>query len=212
MADSHAAAGFVRLFPSEDIPRTIQNIQICCKSLVRQTPFELENSLSKRLYRQLCQLAEYRCGPIVPLWEPWLVHLTETDAEITGRGDILFSCGGLETYFLVEAKRLFVTYPKGKKDSLVSDYINDGMMRFVTGQYSAKMTAGAMLGYVCDSTVPKAKAALIAAIARHAGKLQLTTDGVWRESSIEVAPLVAETQHGLVRGHNFTIYHVLTKV
>lgn len=183
----HHAAGFVPLFPSEDTARTIQNIQNCCKSLVRQEPFEKENALSRRLYLQLCKLPEYRRGPIVPLWESWLVNLNEIGAEITGRADILFLCGGLETYFLVEAKRLFVTYPGGKEDSLVKEYIQDGMMRFVSRQYASKMIEGAMLGYVCDSTVPATRSALSATVGKKTMKLKLAKDGAWQASSIAVS-------------------------
>jgi hypothetical protein len=212
MVEGHAAAGFVRLFPTEDIPGILQNLRTCCEKLTRQSPFELENDLTKKLFQQLCRRAEYRTGPIEPHWESQVVVIEDDEPGITGRVDLSFSCGrGIETYFPVEAKRLFVTYPKGRKASLVADYINDGMMRFVTGQYGAKMTASAMLGYVCDSPVSKAKSALVAAMGLDAGKLRLVDGGAWRESSIMVTPPVAETRHGLGE-RDFTIYHLLTKV
>lgn len=84
-------------------------------------------------------------------------------------------------------------------------------MRFVTGQYGSKMTAGAMLGYVCDNAVSAAKSALIAATDQDAEKLRLTADGRWQESIIEVTPPVEETRHEL-ESRGFTIYHILTKV
>ena len=212
MPESHSAAGFVRLFPSEDIPRILQNLQSCCETLVRQKPSEIENDLTKRLYLQLCRYPEYRTGPLEPHWESQVVVLDDDEPGITGRVDIRFSCGrGIETYFPVEAKRLFVTYPKGGKASLVADYIDDGMMRFVTGQYGSKMTVGAMLGYVCDNTVPKAKSALIAATGKDALKLRLTADGRWQESNLNVSPPVDETRHNL-DSRGFTIFHIVTKV
>jgi hypothetical protein len=212
MAEGHSAAGFVRLFPSEDIPSILQNLQSCCKTLIRQKPSEIENDLTKRLYLQLCRYSEYRTGPIEPHWESQVVVLDDDEPGITGRVDIRFSCGrGIETYFPVEAKRLFVTYPKGRNASLVADYIDDGMMRFVTGQYGSKMTVGAMLGYVCDNTVSKARSALIGAIDNYAEKLRLTAEGRWQESTIEVTPPVDETRHEL-DSRGFTIYHMLTKV
>jgi hypothetical protein len=211
MPEKHAAAEFVNLFPTEDIPRIVQNVQNCCNSLARISLYETENNISKRLYRQICQLPEYRRGPIVPLWESWTVNLTELDAEITGRADILFLCGGLETYFLIEAKRLYVTYPSGKTEALVTDYINDGMMRYVTSQYASKMTEGAMLGYVCNGTVPVAKYALSAEVDKQAVKLRLAENGAWQESALAVAPPVDETCHKL-DNRDFTMYHILTKV
>lgn len=211
MPECHAATDFVNLFPSEDIPRIIQNIQTSIGTLSRTFPGEKENDLTKRLYKDLCRNPEYRRGPIVPLWESWLVNLTGSDAEITGRADILFLCGGLETYFLVEAKRLFVTYPAGSKKNLVTDYINDGMMRYVTGQYASKMTEGAMLGYVCDSTIPTAKKTLSAEVAKEAVKLRLSKTGAWQTSSLAVTPPVDETRHDL-DDRSFTMYHILAKV
>lgn len=211
MPESHAATDFVNLFPAEDIPRIIQNILMCVDTLSRKFPGEKENDLTKRLYKDLCRNPEYRRGPIVPLWESWLVNLTESDPEITGRADILFLCGGLETYFLIEAKRLFVTYPAGGKKHLVTDYINDGMMRYLTGQYASKMTEGAMLGYVCDSTIPVAKKALSSEVAKESVKLRLSKTGAWQTSSLAVIPPVDETRHDL-DDRTFTIYHILTGV
>lgn len=212
MPESHAATDFVNLFPAEDISRILQNLQNCCGVLIRQTLFELENDLTKRLFKLLCRCPEYRTGPIEPHWEPQVVTFDEDEPEITGRVDIKFSCGrGIETYFPVEAKRLYVTYPKGAKASLVKDYIKDGMMRYVTGQYASKMTEGAMLGYVCDSTIPVAKNALSDGVDKEAGMLRLATSGAWHTSSLAVTPPVDETCHDL-DDRSFTMYHILTKV
>lgn len=212
MPESHPAASFERLFPFEDIPRIIQNILSCCATLSRQIPGEKENDLTRRLYIQLCRFPEYRVGPIVPYPESATVVIDDDEPELTGRADIIFTCSlGLETYFAVEAKRLFVTYPSGKSASLVTGYINDGMMRYVTGQYASKMTEGAMLGYVCDNTVPDARSILAQAVTKESVKLHLATDGVWQESTLEVSPSIDETRHDLMH-RRFTMYHILTKV
>lgn len=212
MPDSHVSTDFVNLFPTEDISRILRNLQNCCRTLVRQAPFELENDLTKRLFKLLCRCPEYRTGPIEPHWESQVVTFDEDEPEITGRVDIKFSCGrGIETYFPVEAKRLYVTYPKGAKASLVKDYINDGMMRYVTGQYASKMTEGAMLGYVCNSTVQIAKKALSAEVDKEAVKLRQAKNGAWQTSSLAVTPPVDETRHDL-DDRSFTMYHILTKV
>lgn len=212
MPESHASTDFVNLFPTEDISRILQNLQNCCGTLIRQAPFELENDLSKRLFKQLCRCPEYRTGPLEPHWESQVVTFDEDEPEITGRVDIKFSCGrGIETYFPVEAKRLYVTYPKGTKASLIKDYINDGMMRYVSGQYASKMAEGAMLSYVCDSTIPVAKNALSAEVGKEAVKLRLAKSGAWHTSSLAVTPLVDETRHDL-DDRSFIMYHILTKV
>lgn len=215
MPEHHPAAEYVKLFPSDDIPKIVQDVICMCAGLKRQTPSELENKLSARLYKKLLYLPAYRIGPlrVVPLWESPIVNSTENEMEITGRADILFLFpgGGMETYFLVEAKRLFVPTVGGKIASLVGKYIDDGMMRFVKGQYASKMVAGAMLGYVFDKPVGDAKSALCLAISKKNAKLKMTSNMKWRQSSLSVTPPVDETQHLLVQGE-FTIYHILTEV
>ncbi len=212
MPERHPALEFVKLFHFEDIPRIIQNIRDCCKKLKRKSPYEKENDLSKRLYKQLWRLPEYHTGPIEPQMESWVVDMDEDEPEITGRTDIKFTCGrGVQTYFAVEAKRLFITYPKGGKASLVMDYINDGMIRYVSGQYASKMTAGAMLGYVFDNSINDTKKALVAAIEKEKINLRLAIGGSWQASSLSVTPIVDETRHALT-GRDFTIYHILAKV
>lgn len=212
MLENYPADVFIDLFPIEDIPKILENVQDCCMGLTRESSSEKEDQLSQRLYRKLCCLPEYRTGPIEPHWESWLVDVTPDETEIKGRADIRFSCGrGLETYFLVEAKRLFVTYPGGTKAPLVSKYIKDGMMRYVSGKYATKMQSSAMLGYVFDNDLLSSRAALAAAIACNAVELELDLCGTLKESAIEASPPVEETMHLLKRGR-FTIYHILTKV
>ena len=212
MPDRHPAAEYVRLFPSEDIPRIVQNIQECCCSLIRIQPGEWENSLSERLFKKLLRFPEYHTGPIEPHMESITIDCEKDEPEITGRTDLKFSCGrGVQTYFAVEAKRLFITYPSGKTATLISDYINDGMMRFVKGQYASKMNAGAMLGYVCDKKVPDAKMALSAAVNKEKVLLKMMEEGEWQLSDLCVNPPIDETRHLLAQGE-FTIYHILTPV
>lgn len=149
---------------------------------------------------------------MAPYLEVPVVVIDDDEPEITGRADIIYTRGkGLETYFPVEAKRLFVTYPSGKNASLVTDYIDDGMMRYVTGQYASKMTEGAMLGYVCDSTITKARSALSAEVDKQALTVRLGENGSWQGSVLAVTPLGDETRHDL-GNRSFTMYHILTKV
>lgn len=215
MPERHSAAEYVKLFPSEDIPGIVQNIIDVCNGLKRQDQGEIENKLSFRLYKKLVWLPAYRTGPlkVVPLWESPIVNIAEENAEITGRADILFLFpgGGLEAYFLVEAKRLFVTSSKGKVAPLTGKYVDEGMMRFVSGQYASKMVAGAMLGYVFDKPVADAKIALAATVKKRKNILKMTDEGEWQGSGLSVSPSVDETRHAFDQGA-FTIYHILTQV
>ena len=212
MPEQHAASDFVSLFPSDDIPGIIQSILTSVAPIARIFLCEKENDLTKRFYKVLCRNPEYRRGPIEPRLESSIVVFDGEEPDITGRADIIFTCGrGLETYFPVEAKRLYVTYPSGKMAPLVTDYIKDGMMRYVTGQYASKMVEGAMLGYVCDNTVSAARKALDATVTSNTATLRLAGDGAWQTSALAVTPPIDETRHDL-DGRKFTMYHILTKV
>jgi len=104
MAECHPAAQFVKLFPSDEVPRIVRDVLRGCQSLQRNGPNELENQLSHRLYKKILFTPEYRLGPltVIPLWECPVINYTEDEAEIRGRADILFQYpgGGMETYFL----------------------------------------------------------------------------------------------------------------
>jgi len=68
-----------------------------------------------------------------------------------------------ETYLAYECKRLNVVR-KGKIHSGARSYVLEGMVRFVTEQYSADLPVGCMLGYVLDGNVTTARTKVRAAI------------------------------------------------
>ena len=57
-----------------------------------------------------------------------------------------------DTYLAYECKRLNERRDDGRR-SLASEYVIDGLSRFVTGQYSENLPVGCMLGYVLDGDV-----------------------------------------------------------
>ena len=96
-------------------------------------------------------------------------------AFIRGELDIKVFFTLREDVFLIyECKRLNVTYPSGKRASLAGDYIEQGMMRFVTGQYARELPFGAMLGYVLDGDVDRASSAIRKAIGERLSPLGMT--------------------------------------
>ena len=68
-----------------------------------------------------------------------------------------------ERYLAYECKRLNVSYD-GKRHSLATKYVKDGVVRFVTEQYGEDLPVGCMLGYVLDGRVPEARLKVCAAI------------------------------------------------
>jgi len=79
-------------------------------------------------------------------------------------------------YLAYECKRLNVVYKRTKR-SMATEYVAEGLMRFVKGQYAEELEVGGMLGYVMDGDCESAKKSVRAAIqastaAALSGKLQ----------------------------------------
>ncbi len=71
-----------------------------------------------------------------------------------------------ERYIAYECKRLNVIH-SGKRSSLATAYVTEGMMRFITEQYAEGLPIGCMLGYVIDGDLPFAMKQLTNAITLH---------------------------------------------
>lgn len=93
----------------------------------------------------------------------WFITLedpiTEPDfGTELGRNDLRFyppNHHGQTVFFTVECKRLHVKTASGFKH-LADKYVDDGIVRFVKGQYSAGLPCGGMVGYVMDNEASKA--------------------------------------------------------
>lgn len=111
---------------------------------------------------------------------PYRVQLQPTEvaadangkAIITGRHDIhlIFDLNDDDASLIYECKRLNVV-KAGKKSTLATEYVSDGMMRFVTGQYSPRVHRSGMLGYVMDGAVDDAMRKVRQAIETRAADL-----------------------------------------
>lgn len=200
------------LFPNEDIPGIVQDILDACANLTRKGNRDKEVDLTKRVYASLLGMKRYKDGPLEPhLEHPHFQPDGKGGLVETGRTDIRFSCGkGWKTYFIVEAKRLFITIAR-RRESLLDKYIDEGMCRFVSGKYAVSQQRAAMLGYVFDEALPAVKDKLASAIGGKAPQLQLAPGAGLSQTSLSVRPPVDETLHALP-GRPFTIYHILVKV
>jgi hypothetical protein len=204
------------LFPAEEIPRILSVVERCASRLRKEKETELENRLSDRLRALIVQDVEYRDRVAAQVHRELCIY-DQTGKIIAqmGRGDIAFEHGtGVPKpypYFLIEAKRLHVTFPSGW-DSLVAKYVtgSQGMMCFTKGRYSSDMTAGAMLGYVFDNQVQKARDSVNAMIVSQASKLQCQVPHGLSPSGF--AGTTAEHSTHSLRGWEFVIYHIFVAV
>ncbi len=209
-------AGEVRefrvLFPQRHIPIILISILQAGKTLRKKSPNEIENRLTRRFCIKLNQIQIFRDGPlsIHPQQE---ILSSDPDKDTPGGYiDILVSCEfGSEVYFAIEAKRLRVRSTSGKMDAGNDDYVNDGMMRFVSGQYAPFMKTGAMLGYVYDKDINKARSGVAGYIKSRGKELKLISPKQLTKASIVPDKPIYETRHGLKK-RTFFIYHIFLSV
>jgi hypothetical protein len=111
--------------------------------------------------------------------ENWLVIPQYKSLDSDFNGDvvtkgfidfIVFSDLNQENYIAYECKRLNVLFPSGFK-TLADKYVEEGVMRYVSAQYAQELPFGVMIGYVLDSNVPKALAAVKSQIQNKARRL-----------------------------------------
>ena len=203
---------FRALFPKGHIPIILVNIFQAGETLRKKTPNEIENRLTRRLCIKLNQLPIFRDGPLSTHPQQEILSSDPDVDTPEGYIDILVSCGyGSEVYFAIEAKRLRVRSTEGKMDAGNDDYVNEGMMRFVTGQYAPFMVTGAMLGYVYDGDIKKACSGVAGYIDGKIHELKLMPPQKLTKSSIVDSKTVYETRHDL-RKRVFTLYHIFLSV
>ncbi len=207
------AAAYVKLFPTRHIPIILLSIVQAAGALRKETHRDKEDWITRRLHARLIRIPQFRDGPLDIRLQPEIPSLDLDANTPAGRIDLLVSCGlGHEVYFAIEAKRLRVCKPDGRVIFYGSrEYVTDGMMRFVSGQYAPHMRAGAMLGYVFDGKQDKARSSVEGSMRTNAGKLKLVPPHQLAQSSVLPGKDVAETYHALEK-RPFTIYHLFLSV
>ena len=81
-----------------------------------------------------------------------------------------------EHYLAYECKRLNVTRRDGTRRALAQEYVDKGVMRYVTEQYAEDLPTGCMMGYVMDGDLDFARARIRAAMTRSRAVLGLQGD------------------------------------
>ncbi len=112
----------------------------------------------------------------------WFIELEAPITDPTygtqlGRNDLRIyppNNRGQTVFFVVECKRLRVTSPSGFQH-LADRYVEEGVQRFVDGQYAGNLPCGGMLGYVMDNRLDDALANVRAEIGARRAKLKIET-------------------------------------
>jgi hypothetical protein len=172
---------------------------------------ETEDNITLLLWRKLRQNKKTRALPFQV--RPQIVELDPmpgSDDE-TGRMDIVFipRTDDEDIYFCLESKRLNVV-KDGKPRAYASEYVNAGMIRFITGFYAKAVRHGGMLAYVLDGDVPRAMGNVEANIRLNHVALRMSAPGALLRSAILASDDRArETEHR--RAHEtelFRIHHL----
>jgi hypothetical protein len=115
--------------------------------------------------------------------------------------------------FVFECKRLNVTYPGGKFKHNADAYVDEGMMRFVAGQYSTALHEAGMLGYVMDGNTTGAHTRIVRAIRARRAQLQLASQSEYSLCRLlDNKPPHGQTRHTSAKGNEFTLYHLLVPI
>lgn len=150
----------------------------------------------------------------------WFVSLEDpiTEADFgteVGRNDLRFyppNHHGQTVFFTVECKRLRVRTASGFKH-LADKYVDDGIVRFVKGQYSGGLPCGGMVGYVMDNDKSKALASVRSEIEAKRVILKMSPKETVRAPSLVMSAYEwsIDTLHYREDGA-FAIHHVLLGV
>lgn len=214
----HEAIEWVPLFPIGEIRFILAAVLRCASRLRKEHATELENSVSDRLRDLLDQDPKLRRRPIELFREVPLYDRQHARKKPLGRSDVMFLFSTHEQkpwpYFVIESKRLHVTFPSGRKQGLIWEYVTgkQGMMCFIEQRYGQGLASGGMLGYVFDGDVERARISIATSIEANRGKLKTAPPFKLVLSSVLPGDSrVSETLHALAHG-NFVIYHLFIAV
>jgi hypothetical protein len=195
-------------FPEELIPRLLDLITNTWGTFVKPGPSEHEVPITRRFKHALKQAKDLRRLPVRIEREPAEDHPL-TGQEL-GRIDLKFlpAVSALEeVYFAFECKRLNAS-ENGVRRTLAPEYVTEGMMRFVTGQYASAVYNGGMIGYVLDGRPEEAIRLVEQNIVSRTVELGMTPPAALGRSTVRPDnPFVRETGHSLQSVRLFRLHH-----
>lgn len=196
-------------FPEDLVPRVLDLITDTWANFAHPGPNDLEVPTTRRFKHALKQAKDFNRLPLRLEREP-AEDDPKTGTEL-GRIDLKFLpaiSAREEVYLAFECKRLNVIQ-SGTRRSLAPEYVTDGMMRFVTGQYAGTMRHSGMIGYVLDGRRDDA----IRFVERHIGTrtAQLCMAPPAKLALSTLCPQTAhvrQTSHQSTSSHCVIIHHV----
>jgi len=198
------------LFPDGLVPAIIDLFLEAWDAIPYPAPDMLEEPITRVFYCYLCQHKKRTTLPFSFSVESH--EIDRSTGELLGRIDLRIQNGDQEdVYFAFECKRLNVVV-KGKWSSLAGEYVENGMARFVTGQYAKGLDKGGMVGYVMDGQLDDAILAVKEAVEKKRELLKMGKKATLDDSSLRPSvKQVKETKHRQAK-RPFLIHHIFLPV
>lgn len=159
-------------FIDSQMPAILRLVLSTWRDMPPLAPNALEDPTTERLCRALRR--NRTSGELPFRIDIQMVELDPAAGERQGRMDIVFSpmVPNEAIYFCLECKRLNAMIG-GQRRTLATEYVSQGMFRFVRRQYGAQVRHGGMLGYVLDGQVDAAVNEVAVAIVAQKNELGL---------------------------------------
>ncbi len=154
-----------------------------------------EDPVSEELCRRLRAMKDLSKLPLQVHTQ--FVELETADDSEQGRIDIVFLplVPNESIYFALECKRVNVRQTDGEIRRYFSEYVTEGLTRFVTGRYSHEVRHGGMLAFVLDGDIPSAISGIGKNIVAKRDVLQLIGTSLKRSRYDPDNDSLRETEH-----------------
>lgn len=196
-------------FPEDLVPQVLDLVTETWEGFPKPAPDEYEVPLTRRFKCALKRAKDYRKLPV--RIEREAAEDDPGTADELGRIDLKFEPAGSaleEVYFAFECKRLNAQ-ENGSRRTLAPEYVTEGMMRFVAGQYAASMRHGGMIGYVLDGRCDDAIQLVEQNICKRCANLRMKAPGSLARSSLRPDhSLIRETSHALDGSRRLCLHHL----
>ena len=173
-------ADWVDLIDSQ-VPDILALVITSWESLPPPAANEHENNITNRLCAKMQNAPNREMLPFHI--QPQDVILEPDSGNELGRTDIAFKpfVPSDKIYFCLECKRLNVRVPNAQQPRpYFAEYVRNGMLRFISGQYAGAVRNGGMLAFVLDAELTAAIAGVRANILAAQAELGIAISGRFR--------------------------------
>jgi hypothetical protein len=178
------------------VPDIVDLIVTAWDSMPPIAPDSREDPVSDELCKRLRAAKQLADLPLQI--RPQIVELDSAAEDVKqGRIDIVFLplVPDESIYFALECKRVNARKAGKKIRRYFSEYVTEGLMRFITGQYSHAVRHGGMIAFVLDGDVKSAMEGVVKNIVDKRKQVQLVSGEVGASRYVPSNEFARETTH-----------------